>query len=180
MASGSADRAFLYTAGSGMTDLGTLGGASSRANGINDAGQIVGGSIKYVNEFPRTNAFIYAPGTGMTGLGTLGGSTSEAYGINNLGQVVGYSTLTNSHFHAFLYSGGAMEDLNSLIDPASGWALSIATAINDVGQIVGTGLNGSGQSEAFLLSPVPEPATLSLLAFGGLLAIRRHCARRLS
>ena len=32
-----------------------------------------------------------------------------------------------------------MTDLNSLIDPDSGWALGNATAINDNGWIVGVG-----------------------------------------
>ena len=53
----------------------------------------------------------------------------------------------------FLYSNGAMTDLNSLIDPHSGWTLETATAINDQGQIVGWGTNAVGQTEAFLLSP---------------------------
>ena len=36
--------AFLYSAGT-LLDLGTLGGSSSSAIGINDAGQIVGNSL---------------------------------------------------------------------------------------------------------------------------------------
>ena len=58
-----------------------------------------------------------------------------------------------------------MTNLNSLIDPGSGWGLYSAQAINDNGQIVGYG-NFAGQTEAFLLTPVPEPATMSLLAMG--------------
>jgi hypothetical protein len=48
--------------------------------------------------------------------------------------------------------------------------------INDVGQIVGAGIDGlTGHNEAFLLTPTPEPATLALLAAGAaaLLARRR-------
>ena len=58
-----------------------------------------------------------------------------------------------------------MTNLNSLIDPGSGWGLYSAQAINDNGQIVGYG-NFAGQTQAFLLTPVPEPATMSLLAMG--------------
>jgi probable HAF family extracellular repeat protein len=65
-----------------------------------------------------------------------------------------------------------MIDLNTLIDPASGWTLQYASAINDVGQIVGYGLNPSGQQDAFLLDPVPEPGTMPLLALGGLSLLR--------
>jgi len=63
-------------------------------------------------------------------------------------------------------------DLNNLIDPNSGWALAEATAINETGQIVGNGFIGS-QFHSFLLTPVPLPAALPLMACGlvGLLGI---------
>jgi hypothetical protein len=68
-----------------------------------------------------------------------------------------------------------MYDLNTLLDPSStGWQLDEAMAINDQGQIVGTGLYGD-QQQAFLLTPltssdVPEPAAL-LLVGGGMLLL---------
>jgi probable HAF family extracellular repeat protein len=61
----------------------------------------------------------------VTDLGTLGGPASSAWGINNTGQVVGESQIfSSSPFHAFLYSGGIMADLNNLIPLGSGWELS--------------------------------------------------------
>ena len=154
-------RAFLYTPGSGMMDLGTLGGPEGWANGINDAGQVVGVS--------GSHAFLYTPGLGMTDLGTF-----RAYSINDLCQVVG--SVYTGEYLACLYSAGTLKDLNTLIDPASGWTLSEAMSINDGGQIAGYGLNISGQWEAFLLTPTPEPATLALLAAGaaGLMMRRRR------
>ena len=59
-----------------------------------------------------------------------------------------------------------MSDLNNDISSGSGWTLDEATGINDKGQIVGYGTNPSGQSEAFLLTPVPEPSTLALGGMG--------------
>ena len=50
--------------------------------------------------------------------------------------------------------GGVMSDLNALIPAGSGWTLENANAINDAGQIVGSGLRG-GKLRAFLLTPNP-------------------------
>jgi len=65
------------------------------------------------------------------------------------------ATQSNSGFilyHAFLWSGGSMKDLNDLIPAGSGWVLTEATGINDSGQIVGNGTLG-GVERAFLLNP---------------------------
>jgi probable HAF family extracellular repeat protein len=71
--------------------------------------------------------------------------------------VVGASEveITSDDTHAFLYtSGSGMVDLNTLIDPLSGWELLDAADINDAGQITGQGLIG-GEYHAYLLTPVP-------------------------
>jgi hypothetical protein len=60
-------------------------------------------------------------------------------------------------------SNDAPVDLNSLIESSSGWALGAGGAINDAGQIVGSGFFG-GQPHAFLLTPAPEPSLLTLIA----------------
>lgn len=91
----------------------------------------------------------------MIDLGTLGGSSSHAYDINDSGQVVG-----DSDGYAFLYDGGNMIDLNTLLPTGSGWELSVAYGINDSGQIVGQGSNINGDTRAFLMTPVPEPAVI--------------------
>ena len=80
----------------------------------------------------------------ITDLGTLpGGHYSYARGINSSGQVVGTSGSTNGE-HAFLYSGGSMQDLGALPGAAN---ISAANAINDSGQVV-----GSSNQRAFLYS----------------------------
>ena len=56
---------------------------------------------------------------------------------------------------------GSIQDLNSLITINHGWTLQSATAINDSGQIVGYGINPSGQTHAFLLNPLPSGALLA-------------------
>jgi probable HAF family extracellular repeat protein len=165
----SAYRAFLWkpttpngTSGT-MYDLGTLGGTESFGGAIDANGQVAGFSYKTGNA--DYHAFLWTPTTpnGTSGtmldLGTLGGSNSYSYNVGAGGQVVGASEIeiTSDRTHAFLYeSGSGMVDLNTLINPLSGWELTDASDINDAGQITGQGLIG-GQYHAYLLTPVQIP-----------------------
>jgi probable HAF family extracellular repeat protein len=156
--------AFLYSNGQ-MIDLGTLGQSyiSSSGADINNSGQVTGDSSMSNG---ASRAFLYSNGQ-MIDLGTLGNSIfgNDSYGgaINDAGQVVG-SYGTGSFFHPFLYSNGQMVDLNNLIDPALGITLTGATDINNYGQIVANGEEGTSPGvHAFLLTPVPEPHTGALL-----------------
>jgi len=71
-----------------VTDLGTLGGSSSSAWGINTGGTIVG--VAKITGNTISDAFSYSGGV-MTDLGTLGGPGSQAFGINDGGTIVGSS-----------------------------------------------------------------------------------------
>jgi probable HAF family extracellular repeat protein len=157
-------RAFRTTAIGLITDanadLGTLGGSTSAAFGINASGQVTGSSR--VTGDLQEHAFRSSPNGQpllLTDLGTLGGNQSIGYAINSFGVVVG----SDSAKGAFIYDT-QMRDLNLLIPPGSGWSLGFAYGINDAGQITGVG-SFSGQSHAFLLTPVgvPEPGGLALL-----------------
>jgi probable HAF family extracellular repeat protein len=53
-----------------------------------------------------------------------------------------------------------MADLNSLIPAGSGWVLTGANAINNRGQIVGSGVL-NGQTQAFLLTPATTTTPLA-------------------
>ena len=128
-----------------VIDLGTLGGSSSRATGINSNGQVVGYSLTAGRD---THAFLYSGGL-MTDLGILTFPLySQANGINASGQVVGYWLAASGATHAFLYSNGAMTDLGSL----PGESESQATGINDSGQVVGWSDPGNSITHAFLYS----------------------------
>ena len=160
-------------------DLGTLRDTPyhwSIAYAINDFGQAVGGSIEFwdINDYGQvyvgpfsdnddaklpSHAFRTAPNRPINpatdDLGTLGGNLSVGVGIDNFGQVVGFSNLSagDVFYHAFLYSGRVMHDLNHLIPADSGWEISAAIGINSKGQIAANaGLNGL--SRALLLTPI--------------------------
>ena len=161
----SVQHAFLSGANGGpLKDLGLLGATgsisgstlNSEAGGVNQRGEVTGMS-QIVSGF-GIHAFLSGPSgaTPLKDLGTLAGDYSGGNDINASGQVVGYSTYPGStgqsDTHAFLYSGGVMTDLNSLISPDSGIILTEGLAISNSGYILATG-NVGGASHTILLTP---------------------------
>jgi hypothetical protein len=104
--------------------------------------------------------------------------SSRGLAINNSGQVGGsYFWTVNMMDHAFISgaNGYGLVDVNTLSfnNLAAGvrdWLFVNVTGINDFGQFVANGDNG----RAYLISPVPEPATVLLMLCGlGVMAWRR-------
>jgi probable HAF family extracellular repeat protein len=141
--------AVIYKEGK-VIDLGAYGLGQSTGRAINDAEQVVGSTQNAGGEM---HAFLYASGK-VTDLGTLGGRGSEAWAINGAGHVVGsYLVDSGSSSRAFLYRDGRMVNLNSYLPSGSGWTLVQAQAINDHDQIVGTGIDPTGRTRVWLLTP---------------------------
>jgi probable HAF family extracellular repeat protein len=77
----------------------------------------------------------------VSDLGTLGGSDATALDISERREIVGWSYTASGDQHAFLYSGGIMTDIGPSIGPGP----SVATGINNAGQIVGWGFPAAQQ-----------------------------------
>ncbi len=158
--------AFLWHLGM-MRDLGTLGReyAFSRANGINDRGEIVGVSCQQPHPEVRIHEYFYPGGDSscraflwkqgrMRDLGVYpGGNYSVAQAINNRGQVAGFGDLLASdepygyadEVRALLWSDGVPAAITGtrlcLCD-------TFGTGINDRGVLIGYHVS-SGSNWAF-------------------------------
>ena len=132
-------RAFLWQEGK-MRDLGTLGpGKDAAAIFVNDQGQVSGVSFTNTSAnsptgSPTEDPFFWENGK-MVDIGTLGGTSGAPWYMNGRGRVVGNSNLAGDQAsHAFLWDKkNGIKDLGTL----PGQTLSVATWINDEGEIVG-------------------------------------------
>jgi probable HAF family extracellular repeat protein len=155
-------RAFLWQNDS-ITDLGALPGGNghSSAWAINNLGQIVGDSD---GNGLGGRVTLWDHGTIVQLPNLIGDNFGEAFSINDSGQVVGRSIFSGTvngqsvfQQRACLWESGQVYDLNVLTSLQPSSQLIWASDINSNGQICGQGINMSGYSEAFLLTPVAEP-----------------------
>jgi probable HAF family extracellular repeat protein len=161
-----ADHAFLYQNGI-MQNIDLLGTIKT-ATKINNSGQVIGIS--------DGNIFLCNDGV-IKDLGNAFSSSipSEIHfsDINTNGLIVGSASrglpigenTVKLEFLPFLNIDGNFMNLNDLIAPGTDWTLYDAIGINDSGQIVGFGAH-NGKTCAFVLTPVPEPSTLIMMATG--------------
>ena len=191
-------QATLWNGGT-ITDLNSLGDGNrfSQGNGLNNSnvvvgqsftGQTVGQLIGTTSTTSITRAFVwqngamselapfnlYDAGTGNTGMTT--NYHSIASDVNDAGLIVGRSErILGSAAAATLWTTADSTpiDLNTLIPAGSGWVLRSAEHINANGDIVGFG-TFDGVTRGFLLTPVPEPASLATLTLVALAFTQRR------
>ena len=150
---------FLWDNGK-LIDLSTntMGASPQTVDGISDIGRIVGAAT-----FPSQSydAYLWKNYVAID-LGHLNGDCfSEGIALNLGEQVVGNSfSCSGDPSHAFLWEGGSITDLNTLIPEDSSLQLVFANAVNQRGEIVGIGVPPGyspadvfNVGQAFLLIP---------------------------
>ncbi len=179
-----------------INDAGQMVGSFSSAGGNGTYITDPGGTGFHVLDAPANIGAINASGrllglsqgqwviTGANGIGTsiiasqrsTSGSDSlfsEFLGINNAGQVVGK---LGRNAVASGADGLGLTDLNTQVQLPGGDWLGIAFSINDAGQILA---QSALQSRLYLLTPVPESGSLSLLMFGPALVLSTTSGKRM-
>jgi uncharacterized membrane protein len=184
------------------TELDSLAsGSYARAWDINNAGTAVGTATSTSTGDKLRAVRWDAGGVAVTELGTLSTLAYSYYvaaHVNDAGAIVGTASddfffqypqypTTSTGRAIFWGLDGAAVDLNTLIDPQSGWTLTAAQGLSNTGWVVGTGTfdpDGPGGQAAsdrmFLMqlpAAVPEPGALALLGLA-IPALLRRCRPR--
>ncbi len=180
----------------GILGTNTNGFTSAIAYAINTAGAAAGYADRYdgsgVNKGTRAvrwDGSGAASELGILGTDTSGATYAQAYALNDADFAIGDSSKYDGA-GTFLgdravYWGldNLAIDLNTLIDPSSGWVLQRAKSISNIGWIAGTGSfdpDGAGGQAAYtrlfsmqVAATVPEPASLGAIVLLSALALRR-------
>lgn len=114
-------------------------GQSGRGQGINDAGDAVGGDVAFFKPKNGAGTYLQLP---------PGSASAYAFDINNLGAIVGVNFVNNvGYLHAQLWPRWDMApvDLGTL-----GGVFSWAWEVSDAGEVVGFSQIAGGEQHAFL------------------------------
>jgi probable HAF family extracellular repeat protein len=153
--------AFVYQ-GSGLVDIGTLGGTYSEGTGINDQNEIAG--VSSVTGSSLNHLFLYAKGH-MSDLGTVAGESFVNALINDRGEIVGSATNSAGVENSFIYRGHSFAKIPL-----------VAAGLNNKGHIAGsyTAANGSRHASLYKggrlidLNDLVDPSLTFLTNAGGI------------
>ena len=138
----------IYT----LADLGTLGGSTAMATGVNSFGQAVGAMTTPSGYLSAYNFSASGGANLMAGSGAVGG---QANGINDAGQVAGTSQI-GQQTYATIWNNG--------VATAVGGAGSYGMAINNSGNVAGMLIDNNGEGRAFVIQ---NGTVIDLGDFGG-------------
>jgi len=149
---------------------------SASARAINDTNGIAGNLASPIPTGPGRSfqAVLWVSGMMSILSNPIGFDGSVAVGINDANTVVGFggpvgflpAGLNQGTHRALLWDDGVAYDLNSLTTNGSDWTLLEAWDVNNRGEIVGVGLHHDQGLRAFILTPVPEPASVWTMLLG--------------
>jgi hypothetical protein len=145
---------FIYDpAANVFTPIPVAGSAVVFAQGINDAGQVVGSA----RILPAGNfGFLRDPSGAVTTF-QVGGLSTSARAINNAGLIAGFaSDPVTATTQAFVGNSSGFELIG-----VPGAMLTAGEAINDAGQVSGVWNDASGVSHGFIATPAAMPTGTS-------------------
>jgi probable HAF family extracellular repeat protein len=139
----SSNSAFLWTQSGGMLSLGSPLGGTSYASNISNSGDVAG--VSYSPDNSTYHAFFWSQATGALDVGALAGySSCVPTAISKNGVIVGYCQ--NGSFAAFQWTlSGGIQALSGF-----GGSNTVASDVNDSGQIVGYSTYADGTQHATL------------------------------
>jgi YD repeat-containing protein len=147
---------FVRDAAGNYTMIGVPGtSATFFAYGINNAGQIVGS----VSTASTSQSFVRDAAGNIRTFSIPGASSTDARGINDAGTILGDFQTPSSSQGFLLDAIGNLTVLNLPVVPGG---LSFFHGVNNEDQIVAYW----GPGVSFLGTPVPEPSTMVMSAFG--------------
>ncbi len=173
-------RAVLWRADGTVHELGTLGGSTSSAYGVNNAGQVVGESD---DGSGQARAFCWVEALGIQQLPSPRGTTSaRACAVNNSYQVVGYAACPNKRAILWDLSRDMTRRVAASVTALplpKGMVESEAASINDSGLIAGCCWSADGPKRAVLWRPVEDRrGVVSMALTGGLFVPVSSATRR--
>ncbi|MEM9372540.1 MAG: GC-type dockerin domain-anchored protein [Planctomycetota bacterium] len=153
---------FLDAAGNPAVDMGSLGGPGTQPLAVNDAGEAVG--IAFATSSRRAG-FYWTESDGIRAIPIGAPDTSNLTDINSRGDAVGSFRNFGSNERPILFNVRTQQVtfIDFLLSPSDRevWSLRSAVAINENGQVIGTGIR-DGQSQVYVLQlPGYEPQNCS-------------------